>query len=290
MNWLLTACLSIVFHCKYAGLILPGKLAFHGIAHCTHSCRSVGIVQCIVLCTARLKGDDTNSIVSVGGCIFTTRQDKQQNGRAWQESCYPFFLSFFLSFLPSLFLSAFFLSFFWHDMNSFLIIDELRTWLPSSIDSDFILETRMLNKCWWLEWNPIGTKFVSTEQCYGTCLHLKYQWCIMGGVCLKSELYSLWPSVHKTTVTNSHNTESLSCFFLSSLCKNVCQSYPSTTLPWMYQACKDPPPPSLSLSFPLFLVPSGNPFCRRWRNKSSLLYTFSVKGGSPFSSLGDYIA
>lgn len=154
-----------------------------------------------------------------------------------------------LSFLPFLFLSAFFLSFFWHDMNSFLIIDELRTWLPSSIDSDFILETQMLNKCWWLEWNPIGTKFVSTEQCYGTCLHLKYQWCIMGGVCLKSELYSLWPSVHKTTVTNSHNTESLSCFFLSSLCKNVCQSYPSTTLPWMYQACKDPPP---SLSLPLF--------------------------------------
>jgi len=65
----------------------------------------------------KLKGDGTNSFVSVGGCVFTTRQDKQQNGWAWLESCYTSFISFLLSFGNKVF----------HDMNLFLIIDEQRT-------------------------------------------------------------------------------------------------------------------------------------------------------------------
>ncbi len=180
----------------------------------------------------------------------------------------------------------------------FSIIGELRrTWLLSRIDSSFILETQIPNKqkstTYYLKIREKSHRYNVCE--YWLALHLKYQCCITGGVCLKSLLYSLWPSVHETTIILNLWVSVCVTAVFSFLPLQTCVLIQCTVLftpPLLYLWCVrhvKTPFPSL-FSLPLFLVPSANPFCWRWRNKSSLLYTFSVKGDSPFSSLGDYIA
>ncbi len=116
-----SASLYCVCHCKYAGLILPRQAGVPWNYSLRTFLSLCWAVQRIVLCSTRLNGDGTDSIVSVGGCILPP--DKINRAKHWDMAGVLLHSNIFscVCFLSCLLSFACFLFYFgiklFHDMN-----------------------------------------------------------------------------------------------------------------------------------------------------------------------------